>query len=101
MLAEGTKRPYISNHRALMPQHGVTDMTKNTRAKTITLTNDFHRTAINVRPLITGYLSPRQVARVDRKLCGVKGCTCAGQSWGGYKIEFEHDGSAIVIAPLY
>ena len=76
-------------------------MTKNPRAKTITITNDFHRTAINVRPLITGYLSPRQVARVDRKLCGIKGCTCAGQSWGGYKVEFEDDGSAIVIAPLY
>lgn len=67
------------------------------RAKTITLTNDFHRTAINVRPLITGYLSPGQVARVDRKLCGIKGCTCARRNWGGYKIDFDHDGSAIVI----
>lgn len=71
------------------------------RAKTITLTNDFHRTAINVRPLITGYLSPRQVARVDRKLCGIKGCTCARRNWGGYRIDFEHDGSAMVMAPPY
>ena len=82
-----------------MALNGVTDMTKTPRAKTITITNDFHRTAINVRPLITGYLSPRQVARVDRELCGIKGCTCAGLRWGGYNIEFEHDGSAIVIAP--
>lgn len=42
---------------------------------TITLTNDFHRTEVDLRPR-NWELSPRQVARARKALCGIKDCTC-------------------------
>jgi len=44
---------------------------------TITLTNEFHNTSINLVPG-PGGLSPRQVTRARRALCGIAGCTCGG-----------------------
>ena len=42
----------------------------------ITLRNDFHNTTARVRPDKNGYISPRTVARVHRKLCGCQECLC-------------------------
>lgn len=53
----------------------------------VTLRNDFHRTTATVRVEVRSqnvsgyterfaYLSPSQTRRVERKLCGIKGCTC-------------------------
>jgi hypothetical protein len=49
--------------------------------KTITVKNDFHRTAANIRAekSESGTLLTRAtVARVRRKLCGISECTCGG-----------------------
>ena len=44
----------------------------------ITLINDFHSTAANVRTA-DGWLSKGQVKRIRRTLCGIDGCTCGGE----------------------
>lgn len=41
----------------------------------VTLKNDFHRTTAKVR---TGKLSNATIKRVQKKLCGIKGCLCSG-----------------------
>ena len=45
--------------------------------KKITLRNDFHNTEINLVPH-DGKLSPSQVARARRTLCGIENCCCSG-----------------------
>lgn len=53
-------------------------------ALTITLENNFHNTAIAVRPAecrrggdtITYFLSPAQCRKVSRNLCGMADCRC-------------------------
>jgi hypothetical protein len=69
---------------------------------TITLTNEFHNSAVTLRP--TGNrLSPGQVKRAKRELCGIDGCTCSdsagtrGRVAGIEEIEFNADGSAVLI----
>lgn len=65
----------------------------------ITLKNDFHNTVVTLRPG-HGRLSPSQVARSRRALCGIAGCTCGG--WCGERgpqserlvIEPTEDGGA-------
>lgn len=47
---------------------------------TITLRNDFHNTEVNTRIRDTR-LTRRQLDRIRRSLCGIKGCTC-GDSLG-------------------
>ena len=42
----------------------------------ITLTNDFHRTSINLRAEEGDTLTPAQYRRVQSTLCGIHGCTC-------------------------
>ena len=37
--------------------------------------NAYHNTRASVRP---GKLTPRQVERINRALCGVPGCRCSG-----------------------
>lgn len=48
--------------------------------QTITLTNEFHNTSVNVRATVdsTGRvtLTKSQVDRAHRTLCGIGGCTC-------------------------
>ena len=51
---------------------------KSTTSKTITLTNDFHNTKIGLKTRHGHRLSPGQVAKARKALCGVPGCTCGG-----------------------
>lgn len=62
---------------------------------TITLTNDFHNTSANVRPIIikdgrfAGYykISRKTAMRLRNELCGSSDCTCGGtfgQRGGAY-----------------
>ncbi len=44
----------------------------------ITLTNDFHGSAVRVRVDHTGLLTPRQYKRADKVLCGISDCCCGG-----------------------
>jgi len=52
------------------------------RGDVITVRNDFHNTQINLRLCYewrSGFeLTPSQVQRARRVLCGVKDCTCGG-----------------------
>lgn len=60
-----------------------------------TLKNDFHNTKCRIKiPAETpidalGYcLTPSQMARVKRELCGVKGCRCGGGIRGKQELGF-------------
>ena len=81
--------------------------------KTITLTNEFHNTEANVRPVeITegrykgyykGYhmVSKSTARRVRNTLCGVSGCTCGGtfgERGGAYLqvVNEDYDGNYII-----
>ncbi len=45
----------------------------------VTLTNDFHSTSVRLRvPGLPHMLSTRQIARVQRELCGMADCMCSG-----------------------
>ena len=44
----------------------------------ITLTNTFHRTSITLRKKEGDHVSPSTLSRARRALCGMAGCTCAG-----------------------
>lgn len=44
----------------------------------ITIRNDFHDTAVRIRASIGDTLTPSQVRRCRRILCGIEGCTCGG-----------------------
>jgi len=54
---------------------------------TITLTNSFHNTEANVRPVLITEgrfagkykISKATAKRLQRTLCGVSGCTCGGE----------------------
>lgn len=69
---------------------------------TITLTNNFHETSVRLRMGDDGRLSPSQVRRAARVLCGISTCTCGGDlgqrgpQRGIREIEITHDGGAIV-----
>jgi hypothetical protein len=43
-----------------------------------TIRNDFHGTSATVRVGESGLLSPGQIKRVRKALCGIDGCTCGG-----------------------
>jgi len=45
---------------------------------TITLKNDFHHTRVSLKSRHGHRLSPGQVTRARRELCGIDGCTCGG-----------------------
>jgi hypothetical protein len=71
----------------------------------ITLTNDFHGTTVNVQPDPLGWLSPRQVKRAEKLLCGMTDCLCAQSALGtrgrqSVKIEESYDGSGRTICRL-
>jgi len=58
----------------------------------ITLTNDFHNTAIRVRvDRLPAALSERQTKRVISALCGMSDCSC-----GVIRGPQSHDGKALV-----
>lgn len=69
----------------------------------ITVTNNFHNTTAKMRlKTLPGIISPQTVIRIQKKLCGIKDCTCSGplgdrgpQFIGDQKITFEYlkDGS--------
>lgn len=44
----------------------------------ITIRNDFHDTAARIRAAIGDTLTPSQVKRCRKALCGIEGCTCGG-----------------------
>jgi hypothetical protein len=46
--------------------------------KTFEITNDFHRTAVRIRAELGVELSPSQVYRARRALCGMSSCCCGG-----------------------
>jgi hypothetical protein len=64
----------------------------------ITLTNDFHGTAVVLRPR-NGYLSRTQVMWARKKLCGISDCTCSGPAGerGGQAVEAMPDGGARIL----
>jgi len=63
---------------------------------TTTLTNDFHNTEIRVRAAAGDVLSPSQVARIRRALCGMADCVCSGHTGvrgaqpDGISVEVEY-----------
>jgi len=56
--------------------------------------NTFHRTSVNVKAKPGDKLSPSQLRRIRRALCGVSGCHC-GDQWGvrggRYHIDFAEE----------
>jgi hypothetical protein len=63
---------------------------------TVTLRNDFHKTAVNVHiNSFPATLTPSQTKRVYRTLCGITGCTCGGvrglQSHNGIMLFAAND----------
>jgi len=63
----------------------------------IKITNSFHNSEAVCRPSDNGYLSPSQVRRLRKKLCGIEGCTC-GDCVGARPAvaEEEPDGGAFI-----
>lgn len=58
----------------------------------ITIYNEFHNTEAAVQvTTLPATLSPSQVRRVRRKLCGIEGCTCGGDlsERGGQDVFIE------------
>ena len=67
---------------------------------TVTLRNNFHNTECRVRPDANGVLSPSQVKRVRRALCGIKDCTCGHgpcSTRGPQDVEIDYHGSRTAI----
>ena len=76
-----------------------------TKKTTLTIKNNFHGTEARVKSevwtaedihgftVIRTALNERQSARVGRKLCGMKDCTC-----GGIRGPQEHEGRKLQIA---
>jgi len=63
----------------------------------ITLRNDFHRSEARVRiEGIPGNLSPAQVQRARKVLCGLHDCTC-----GGVRGPQSHDGRQLWLEQTY
>ena len=62
----------------------------------ITLKNNFHGTSVNLRPR-NGRLSPAQMRRARRELCGLSDCQCGGiRGSQEYEVEQEPGGGARV-----
>ncbi len=72
--------------------------------ETYTIRNDFHGTSVDVRceglSHICGEVvirpNRRQLARMKKTLCGIKGCQCSGDD-GRRGNSFTKDGKRIVI----
>lgn len=72
---------------------------KSTTSKTITLTNDFHNTKIGLKTSHGHRLSPGQVAKARKALCGIADCTCGGHC-GERGVQYTSDHAArITIVP--
>ena len=73
--------------------------------ETITLTNEFHGTKVRLRPgpgvpgssYQIATLSPSQVRRARRELCGIPDCTCGGAA--GERGPQEYRGERVLIQP--
>ena len=69
-------------------------------AMKVTLFNDFHGTAVTLRSGADDRLSPGQVKRAKRELCGMSWCTCSDDAGcRGYQdfcLDFGPDGGASV-----
>ena len=71
--------------------------------QTVTLTNDFHGTSVNLRCEVlshihnvsTIYPSAGQVKKSKAALCGIAGCTCSGED--GTRGPQEHNGKRLVV----
>jgi len=62
----------------------------------IEIRNDFHNVAARVRiRRLPARLSPAQIARVRRILCGVSGCTCGGALGERGRQDIEIDGNKL------
>lgn len=62
----------------------------------------FHPTWAAVRPGPGGELSPRQMARIEKKLCGCSDCRCGGIgrseiAGGGGRIERLRGGAGQIV----
>lgn len=44
----------------------------------ITLTNDFHNSAVTLQANLGEWLSARQIQKARKALCGMQDCTCGG-----------------------
>jgi hypothetical protein len=69
--------------------------------RTITLTNDFHNTEVNLQVGDDDRISLSQAKRARRELCGIKGCLCGddlgmrGHQPGNCEISPYHNGREI------
>lgn len=62
----------------------------------IELENDFHNTFTKVRPKDM-MLSPWQVRKVEKALCGMDDCICGTISGGEYYLDYLPDGGAEIL----
>lgn len=65
----------------------------------ITLRNDYHNTTYSLR--VHGPLSPQQIIRCRKALCGVASCSCGGPlgERGPQPVQITMEGSTIILAP--
>jgi hypothetical protein len=70
---------------------------------TVTLTNDFHNTSVNLRCEVlshihseaTIYPTAGQIAKAKKALCGIDGCTCSNDA--GIRGRQEHNGKRMIV----
>jgi len=60
------------------------------KTKKIKLYNDFHGTEVTLR-VKNNIVTPCQVKRAWRELCGIKGCTCGDQLGGRGPQEVQYN----------
>jgi hypothetical protein len=71
--------------------------------QTVTLTNDFHGTSVNLRCEVlshihnvsTIYPTAGQIKKAKKALCGIECCTCSGDA--GTHGHQEHDGKRLIV----
>jgi len=74
---------------------------------TITLYNDFHESSVRLRLAKDGWLTPSQIAKSRRELCGIPTCQCSDdlgrrgpqehiviRDCGGWRIDTDTGGNA-------
>jgi hypothetical protein len=75
----------------------------------ITLTNNFHNTSVNlncevlshIHNEVVAYPNANQIKRAKRQLCGIKGCTCSGDSGVRGRQEFHGKRLFVDLSKLY
>lgn len=73
-------------------------MRKGQKRQRITLTNHFHNSEVTILGKRNGYLSPGQVRRIEKELCGCESCACGRtvRDENGWILDYLSDGGAIL-----